>query len=297
MSGQSTCVMILSARSSGSSALQNLLVKGSRARHVDATRHFEHETLFWLKAAAVLGLPQIPMADARLPFDADEARADLIALLRDNIDPVYPIPEDNDRLIFGGWRDLCRRYAPVFVEKSPHHLHQWAALQLIAASTVRVHEVDLLLVGLVRNPMDTMYSMWQRWRGMPEENERDWHTAYHNLLRFRDRLGKRLLILRYEDMVSDPSLLAPVYDTIGERPQHAGYLHRESLGKWRNDPRFGFRLSDETLALAEQYGYRREDMTGNPSAPLWPLYRHSSRFYVRRVQPLLRRLWPTRPRA
>ncbi|HEU4327295.1 MAG TPA: sulfotransferase [Roseiflexaceae bacterium] len=291
MSGPVKCVMILSARSSGSSALQNLLTKTTPARHVDATRHFEHETLFWLKAAAVLGLPQIGMADARLPFAADAARADLVALLRDNIGAGYAVPEDSDALIFGGWRDLCQRYAPAFVEKSPHHLHQWAALQLIAASIVRVPEVDLLLVGLVRNPMDTMYSMWQRWRGMPEENERDWITAYQNLLRFRERLGERLLILRYEDMVRDPALLRPVYGFLEVDARPSDYLHRESLGKWRNDPRFGFRLSEETLALAEQYGYRRDDMIGTARAPLWPLYRRASRIYVRRVQPILRRLW------
>ncbi|GAB4209144.1 MAG: hypothetical protein OHK0022_39770 [Roseiflexaceae bacterium] len=290
MSSPVKCVMILSARSSGSSALQNLLTSSTPARHVDATRHFEHETLFWLKAAAVLGLPQLTMADSRLPFGAAAARADLVALLRDNIGPGYPIPEDNDALIFGGWRDLCQRYAPAFVEKSPHHLHQWAALQLVAASMVRVPEVDLLLVGLVRNPMDTLYSMWQRWRGMPEDNERDWLTAYQNLLRFRERLGQHLLILRYEDMVRNPALLDPVYHFLDVAPQRSDYLHRESLGKWRNDPRFGFHLSEETLALAEQYGYPHEELISTNHAPLWPLYRRASRIYVRRVQPMLRRV-------
>lgn len=284
------CVMILSARSSGSSALQNLLVAEGHARHIDATRHYEHETLFWVKAAALLGLPQVRMADTRLPFSRAQALADLHALLRDNIGSGYRPPAAPDALVFEGWRDLCRHYGPVFVEKSPHHLHQWSALQLIAASLSRAPEVDLLLVGLVRNPMDTMYSMWQRWRGMPEQNQRDWLTAYTNLLRLRERLGERLVILRYEDMVRDVALLDPLYRFLGQPNPRSSYLHRDALGKWRKDPRFGFRLSPRALALAEQYGYQRADLVGEARAPLWPVYRHASKFAARWVWPLRARL-------
>lgn len=284
------CVMILSARSSGSSALQNLLTVDGQARHVDVTRHYEHETLFWVKAAALLGLPQLKMADTRLPFGAAQARADLHALLRDNIGPDYRPPADPDALVFDGWRDLCRRYAPVFVEKSPHQLHQWSALQLIVSSISRVPEVDLLLIGLVRNPMDTMYSMWQRWRGMPEENQRDWITAYTNLLRLKERLGGRLVILRYEEMVRDQSLLDPVYAFLGRPNPRSDYLHRDAIGKWRRDERFGFRLSEEALALAERYGYQRAEMVGAPRAPLWPVYRRASKLSARWVWPVLARL-------
>lgn len=284
------CVMILSARSSGSSALQNLLTADGLARHVAVTRHYEHETLFWVKAAALLGLPQLRMADTRLPFSPAQALADLHALLCDNIGPHYRPPADADALVFNGWRDLCLHHAPVFVEKSPHHLHQWSALQLIAASLSRVPEVDLLLVGLVRNPMDTMYSMWQRWRGMPEENERDWLIAYTNLLRLRERLGERLVILRYEDMVRDVTLLDPLYRFL-ERPNpRSSYLHRDALGKWRSDARFGFRLSQRALALAEQYGYQRAELVGDVRAPLWPVYRRAAKFAARWVWPLQARL-------
>lgn len=256
-------------------------------RHIDTTPHFEHETLFWVRAAAVLGLPQVRMADSRLPFAADEARASLQALLLDNIGPGYIVPSSDERLAFEGWHDLCRHYAPVFVEKSPHHLHQWSAIELLLESTARVPGVDVLFVGLIRNPMDTLYSMWQRWRGLPGHNERDWRIAYTNLLRLRDLAGGRLVILRYEDMVRDTARLDPIYRFIGAPSEPSGYLHDKSVGKWRNDPRFRFRLAPSTVALAEQFGYDRGEME-NRGSSFWPLYAAASRWYVRRVQPFAR---------
>jgi hypothetical protein len=290
MTGQrSRCVVILSARSSGSSALQNLLVKSPGVRHIDRTPHFENETLFWVRAAAVLGRPQVKMADSRLPFPAAQARRDLRALLRDNIGPGYGPPAADQALVFDGWRDLCRHYAPVFIEKSPHHLHQWAALELLLESLDCVPEVDMLFVGLARNPMDTLYSMWQRWRGLPERNERDWQIAYTNLLRLRDIAGRRLVIIRYEDMVRDVARLAPIYRFMGVPDEPPGYLHDKSLGRWRSDPRFRFELAPATIELAEQFGYHRAEMD-NRGSPIWPIYAAASRLYVRRVKPLVRSL-------
>jgi hypothetical protein len=115
------CIIILSERSSGSSALQNYLVKFAGARHAVTRRHFESETLYWTKAASVLGLPQIKMADSRVPFGAKEARHDLLVLLGENV-PDFQAPADDFEWIMQGWRQLCWRYAPLFVEKSPHHL-------------------------------------------------------------------------------------------------------------------------------------------------------------------------------
>jgi Sulfotransferase family len=279
------CVVILSARSSGSSALQNLLVQSPGVRHIDRTPHFENETLFWVKAASVLGRPQVKIADSRLPLPVAESRAGLRALLQDNIGAAYVPPVEDMALIFDGWRDLCQHYAPVFVEKSPHHLHEWAALELLLESLNRVPEVDIMFVGLVRNPIDTLYSIWQRWRGLPHHNQRDWCTAYTNLLRLRGMVGERLLILRYEDMVRDPMHLAPIYRFMGLRDAPPGYLHDKALGKWRGDPCFRFRLNPASVTLAEQFGYTRSDLENQGSA-LWWLYAVASRWYVRHVKRL-----------
>jgi hypothetical protein len=286
---RSRCVVILSARSSGSSALQNLLVQSDGVRHIDRTPHFEYETLFWVKAASILGRPQIKIADSRLPLPVEESRAGLRALLQDNIGPSYALPAEDTALVFDGWRDLCQHYAPIFVEKSPHHLHEWAALELLLESLNRAPEVEVMFVGLVRNPMDTLYSMWQRWRGLPHHNQRDWCTAYSNLLRLRGLVGERLLIIRYEDMVSDPTRLVPIYRFMGLPAPPPGYLHDKALAKWRGDPRFRFRLDPAAVMLAEQFGYDSSDLE-NRSSPLWWLYAAASRWYVRRLKPLAQSL-------
>lgn len=253
--------MILSSKSSGSSALQNLLTKNSHARHISRSRYNRHETLFWVEAASVLGLPQVDMLNSIVPIPAAEARADLIKLLTENLIHPYIPPRDDRELIFDGWLQLCQRYAPVFLEKSPHHLHQWSALELIVECIEKLPNVDFLLIGLVRNPMDTLYSMWKRWKGDPEKNQYQWHTAYSNLLKLKEILSEKLIIIRYEDIVSNESCLQEVYDFIDAIDTDSNkYFHSKSLTKWKQDPLYDFNLSNEVIALAEVYGYRYKDM-------------------------------------
>jgi hypothetical protein len=44
---------------------------------------------------------------------------------------------------------------------------------------------DFRFVGLVRNPMDMLYSAWTRWRTQPEDSQHHWRIAHENLERFR----------------------------------------------------------------------------------------------------------------
>ena len=78
-------IILLSEKSSGSSACQNLLARFTNIRHVAQTRHFENETLYWTKAASILGKSQIKMVDSEVPIDPVKAKSDLISLLRDNL--------------------------------------------------------------------------------------------------------------------------------------------------------------------------------------------------------------------
>ena len=93
------CILILSAKSSGSTALQSLLVKFFQVNHIDKTRHFEYETLFWTKAASILQLPQVDMLDSEVPINKEKARYDIINLLKQNLGTYAPPENDND-LIF-----------------------------------------------------------------------------------------------------------------------------------------------------------------------------------------------------
>lgn len=277
---RSKCVIILSSKSSGSSALQNVLTSHPHVRHVDWTPHFENETLYWLKAASMLGLPGLPMPNGKVPMPAWQARSELEEFLCRNLGgfPSHDkagLPQADRELVFEGWSRLCRHYAPVFVEKSPHHLHQWSALELMVEAMERDPEVDYLFVGLARNPMSTLYSMWRRWKAVPEVHQHLWAGAYRNLLRLRERLGTRLIQIRYEDMVRDPDALAPVRSFLGVADASASEaLHSRSVQKWRSDAWFGFVLDPEVQRVAEEFGYGAKELE-NRKVPGWQLYRRA----------------------
>lgn len=286
------CIIILSEKSSGSSACQNILAKFADIRHVAKTRHYENETLYWTKAASVLGMPQRQMIDSEVPIAAAQARAELIDLLQNNTDN-YVQPATDRELVFDGWKRLCHQHRPIFLEKSPHHLCQWSALELIHTAMQETKDLDFLIIGLIRNPMDVLYSQFQRWRSRPEELQYQWLEAYRNLLRFKELVGDRLVMLRYEDMVKSLHYLQPVFDfcQVEAAAADRNYFHRQSLLKWRDDANFGFELADEVIALAKQFGYRDDELR-NSRKPLWPVYRETRRAGYRIARGVLRLLPP-----
>ena len=147
-------MIILSDKSSGSSACQNLLSEFADIRHVAQTRHFENETLYWTKAASTLGRPQQKMVASEVPIPMEKARSELIQLLRENL-TGFEAPSDDEALVMEGFRQLCKQHSPIFIEKSLHHLCQWSALELIVDATEKIDDVDFLLIGLIRNPRDS----------------------------------------------------------------------------------------------------------------------------------------------
>jgi hypothetical protein len=253
--------VILSDKSSGSSALQAYLVRFAGGRHVEQTRHHEHETLYWTKAASLLARPQEKMLDSEVPLAPEPARADLLALLRENGAEVAGATDDRD-LVFRGWRALCERFAPLFVEKSPHHLHQWSALELLIECMDASPEIGFLAIGLVRNPIDVVYSSWRRWGSQPEPNQYEWLRAARNLRRLLPVLGGRLALLRYEDAISDPARLdfTHAFAGVPRAPASRGFLHADSLQKWRRDPDFRFVLAAPVRALALELGYQPQEL-------------------------------------
>ena len=274
---QLKCIVILSTKCAGSSALQRRLTALADIRHVRVTRHNEQETLYWTKAASVLGLPQVDLPHSKVPIPGDRAKAGLIELLTQNV-PDYAPPSDDQALVFDGWQRLCETYAPVFVEKSPHHLHQWSALELMLQCRERMPEIDFLFIALIRNPLSVLYSMWQQWRIMPEEMEPHWRMAYDNLHRLTPLLASDLLTIRYEDLVRDDALLDPVREFAGAMgAQHGGTgndrgFHARSIEKWRADRWFGYQLDPRTIEVAEAFGYAPADLV-NERNWAWPVYK------------------------
>jgi hypothetical protein len=283
------CIIILSERSSGSSALQNYLVKFAGARHATTHRHFENETLFWTKAASVLGLPQIKMVDSRVPFSSGEAKKDLLVLLAENV-PDFQPPADDYDWIMQSWRQLCRRFTPLFIEKSPHHLCEWSALDLILQAQRALEDVDFLIIGLVRNPLDTIYSHFERWKSIPALVEKQWVVSYQNLLRFREQLPEKTIIIRYEDLIKQPKVIEPILQFCGFSPSKEAqtYLPSRSVHKWKTDRWFSFGLSQESQQLAMHYGYQDEELQsqGNFWAPAYHRLMHIGYHLARKVRPL-----------
>lgn len=281
------CIIILSNKSSGSSALQYLLAKFAQVNHVAHTGHCQHETLFWTKAASILELPQKSMVDSIVPLSRKQAKDDLVNLLVNNLDSYKP-PVDEKELIFNGWQMLCEQYKPIFLEKSPHHLCQWSALELIMECMERLVDVEFCLIGLVRNPMDTIYSSFKRWKNVPGKLQQEWLVAYKNLLRLKEVMAEKLIVIRYEDMIKSLSYLYPVFDFCGVEIEAADnhFLHEKSVRKWRDDKLYGFTLSEEVIALAQSYGYHRSELE-NTSYLLWPVYQNISRNLTQMKQSIL----------
>jgi len=252
---------------------------------VARTRHSERETLYWTKAASILDMPQVNMLDSEVPIPKEKALLDLKQLLSDNLSETFIFPEDPRELIFSGWERLCNRFAPVFLEKSPHHLHQWSALELLYESTKCLPHIDFIFVGLIRNPMDTLYSQWRRWKAIPEKTQYQWERAYRNLEKFKTLIGNGLILVRYEDLVDGSDLLKKLSVLVDQEYRNAdGYFHSRSLHKWKKDPFYGFRLSSRVMNLAVKFGYRQEDML-NDHKPMWPFYRNAVRGLYKILNP------------
>jgi hypothetical protein len=268
------CIVILSTKSTGSSALQEFFCQFGGAKHVRHTRHAEHETLFWTKAASVLRLPQVKLPDSEVPIARKRAAQELHDFLSANTDSFAPPTAAYD-LIFSGWHELCRTYSPVFIEKSPHHLHQRACLDLILMAAEKLPDVDFRFVGLVRNPMDVLYSAWTRWSTTPESFQHHWKVAHDNLLNFREGAGERLTIVRYEDLIEKPGTASTLLSTVGLECLSAGadrFFHGASRSKWKLDESFGFCLHPAVARTAFRLGYSDADVA-NVGDRTWPLTR------------------------
>jgi hypothetical protein len=276
-----TCVVILSTKSAGSSALQNLICACTDGKHVGQTRHVQHETLYWTKAASILGRMQERIPDSEVPIPPRKALHDLRTLLRANL-PDFELPSDPEQLIFEGWHRLCVRFGPLFVEKSPHHLHQWAALELLNQAVHRLQDTDFRFIGLVRNPMDVLYSMWRRWRADPGTHQYHWRLAYENLRRFEKELSGRVLTVRYEDLAAHGDTADKLLRFLDRpmMPEAKEYIHAKSLQRWRTDRWFGFQLDPNVRMLATSFGYTSAELD-NESFPFWEPYRMLSNLGTR----------------
>jgi len=292
------CVLVLSDKSSGSSTLQRELVKHPQVHIIRKTIHAQNETVYWNKAVALLGLPHEKLLASSLNYTQQQGRELLIQLLRDNLSD-FEIPSSDKELIFNGWKKLCETFGPVFLEKSPHHLLSAEALKLICECMDVMPEIDFKFIGLVRNPMDTIYSYWKRWSVDPSETQHEWLGAYKNLEQVKEKVKDKLLVVRYEDVVQDQSCTRKICDFIGiEYVDSMGKgFHSNAVSKWKKDKMYGFKLDPKIFQFAESFGYTANElMNDNKSNIIWTLNKvisrksYSSMILQKRTKKFLRKI-------
>jgi hypothetical protein len=136
-------------------------------------------------------------------------------------------------------------------------------------------DIDFRFVGLVRNPMDVLYSAWRRWRLPPEAFQQHWRQAYENLEKLQQFLGDLVVTVRYEDFSpvnrTGTRLLAALR-LPSSREGADEFIHGTFRNLWRPDRRFGFQLDPAVADVAMRYGYTAKDVA-NRRRLLWPLRR------------------------
>lgn len=266
-------VFLLSAKSSGSSAVMRHLAASKGVNLVPYNCHGENETLYWTKAGSILGLPQSRLPYSEVPFSRRRALTQLRAFVARNLSEEGAARDlQTEAGLFEAWSRLAHRYGPVLVEKSPHHLYQPAVIELMERYADNSGGVDVHFLGLIRNPIDTFYSSWRRFGVSPRAEERHWIRAYTTLLELARRRPAATTIIRYEDVVRDHQPLGelvtrllgtngPIDDGAADR------FHARSVQKWRSDRKFGFSLDAASTALAKMYGYTDDELTNDNAHP------------------------------
>ena len=275
-----SAIVVLSAKCSGSTALHRALERSSAISSAAWTQHEELETLYWTKAASVLGRPQDRMVESVVPFPADVARRSLDEFLVEN-GATGLTPEPGETELIDRWIELRRLHEPCFLEKSPHHLRQVAALELLAEAMRRDEGCRYLVIAIVRNPLDVVYSAWRRFRYRPEQYQWEWVATYDNLEVASRLFGDRFVQLRYEDLVTGPTdLFDRVADLVGVPAstwEDRGGLHGGSLRRWSTDPAFGFSLHPDVVRSARSYGYDEDELRNPQASRTWPFRREALR--------------------
>lgn len=166
--------------------------------------HVPHETHFFNRYAPDL------LARRRFPLDESELRAELRCFQQ--VDTSHGLPLDVERVVellggraesalvlFAGVVRALSEDATVLGEKTPEHLLWWEPLTSALP--------DLRIVGIVRDPRAVVASQRHVEWGIKSHAllATQWALDQRELLRAREQLGsERFLLLRYEDMVSDP---------------------------------------------------------------------------------------------
>ncbi len=266
---------------------QDELCKHSDIQHVGYSPHTYFETHHWLKGAVLLGMSPKTFSGARTYSGYGtkaNAKAYLIDCVTKNV-PNFTIPSSDRALLFEGWEALCEKYArPIFFEKSPQYLANWASLSLILDWTATTkHEVKF--ISLVRNPLSVQYSAQQLFRTDPYSRQFGWLELHKNLLAFESFFeADSFLRVKYEDLIRSPiAEFSRIQQYIGvdQLAEIGGQVHTKSVEKWKDDLNFDLTLDNTVMQMAQHLGYSESELTNpngnqNQQQPGWRSRLYSS---------------------
>ena len=270
-----TVVILLSDKRSGSTIFQSELLSHPDVQGLAYSSHTYLESHHWLKAAVMTHQPPRLFSGGRVYANyggARNARTYMIDTIMGNL-PDFKPPSDDKDLIFEGWEALCHHYAtPVFFEKSPQVLANWAAVIMLLEWMERT-EFDVRLVGLVRNPLAVQHSAKLLFGSAPHNRQFGWAETHRNLLALRQMLPEdKLLLLRHEDILADPQAqFADVCRFVGlsTRPEMGSTITSKTQDRWRDDRDYTLYLEPSVRYVARALGYK-DAALDNPNAPETP---------------------------
>lgn len=299
-----TVVILLSDKRSGSTIFQTELLGHPAVNGLAYSSHTYLESHHWLKAAVMTDQPPVMFAGGRTyPGYGGKrnARTYMIDTLCGNL-PEFRPPALDRGLIFQGWEALCQHHAqPVFFEKSPQVLANWAALSMLL-EWMEQTSFEVKLIGLVRNPLAVQHSSKLLFGTPPEGRQFGWAELHRNLLALRSMVSEeQLMIVRHEDILSNPvHSFADICRFVGIDPvsEMGQKISGRTQDRWRSDSEFNLKLSPATVQIARSLGYKDNELI-NPNAtasksstPLFklPSFRQTkNRLRDRAIKPFLMR--------
>ncbi|MEZ4972122.1 MAG: hypothetical protein R2820_02380 [Cyclobacteriaceae bacterium] len=278
-------VILLSSKCSGSSAFQRYLVENYGFDTIPNSGHWESETLYWTKVASVLKLPQMSMHRSQVPYSQSRALKRLRSFFKAQ-GVRFDSDEPTKEMMFELFFQLTETVnCPLIIEKSPHHIFNPTNIELIMQFREYIKErASVVVLGLVRNPLDTVYSAWKRWRFNCKAFEKEWQKSYFNLKKLMEA-NASIEFFKYEALSeSTQSLDGFLENVIGVPKKCDCYtLNTSSVAKWRRDPEFMHHLESQTVQLGQFYGYAEQEMYNiHQEKPYWKMKEknNSARYWL-----------------
>ena len=266
---------------------QSEICKHPQIQTVAYSPHTYLETHHWLKGAVLTHAAPATFSGNKVYSGYGNYNSALqytIDGIKGNV-PDFQVPTDVKELVFKGWDALCEKFAkPVFFEKSPQYIANWASLSLMLEWAEQT-SYCVKYIGLTRNPLSVQYSAFKLFFTEPEKRQFGWLENQKNLLAFQSLVpADSFYSVKYEDIISNPQdAFSGIFSFLGLSDYSiAGRgTHSKSLEKWRDDSEFQLQLDPAVKQIARKFGYSESELTNPKKPPLPKNYKRKKRMEAR----------------